>query len=273
MNSPELYYLWNRKYSLIHKSYDDELFGTKVYELIEDGKNDSVVNHVSELERLKNDLKTIDFCTFRGKYCFEMTCFLEVNGFRYIDDYLSMKVQREQFRPIFPNDRFSVKVILGEPTNEIQNQILTIESTVYDYSSFQADRRIDNEISSRRNCQRVKSHFKKKDHVIFYVVDPQNIEKVVGFFQFVIQGNVAEGMNGAIMEGYQNNFLGPALYSFSCRYIFDYYATVNVIDIGLGFNNNRVYRIFDKLKFSFVSREIHFRKISNNILSIIGNKS
>ena len=48
--------------SLVHKTYDDKLFGSKVFELL-DSKNESGLN-IKSMTELSKDLNNISFCTF-----------------------------------------------------------------------------------------------------------------------------------------------------------------------------------------------------------------
>ena len=147
--------------------------------------------------------------------------------------------------------------------------ILEVQKNVYDYSTFQTDFRINPEVSSERSCLRVKSYFKDKNHIIFLAKDTKNDNKIVGFLQFILSEGDLECENGAVISDSQGFLYGPVLYSYACDYIFKNFSGVNTIYGGCGLTNTRVLRLFQKLNFKIVHKEVHFRKIDieNDVVS------
>ena len=252
------YQVGKKSYYLIHKKYDDDLFKTNVYELLECAKNN--VEKKSEQE-LKQDLKKINFCTFRGEHNSNMINLLEKNNFYYVDNFLIVQTSRLDFKYI--NNKISIKIELvrGEPSEKQKDEILKIEKNVFDYSTFQNDFRINPEISSKRNCLRVKSYFKDKNHIIFLAKDPKNEDKIIGFLQFILSDIDLECVNGAVISNSQGFLYGPVLYSYAFNFIFKNFPQVNTIFGGCSLTNTRVLRLFQKLNFKIIHKEVHFRKI------------
>jgi hypothetical protein len=139
--------------------------------------------------------------------------------------------------------------------------LFSIESSVNDFSTFPADTRIDANKSIQRNIQRVKSYFSNPGHIVFLINEPINNE-CVGFFQFVVEGNKALGVNAAVSSKTQNFFYGPWLYSNAISALFEKNENIKVVEGGFGLNNKRVLNIFQQLNFKIKSREIHFRKVT-----------
>ena len=156
--------------TLVHKTYDDKLFGSKVFELLE-SKNESGLNIKSSKE-LSNDLNNVNFCTFRGKYNLKVIHFLEDNNFRFIDDFIHLRLKRKDYvSNKFSFNKTNIIKINGEPSDEVKKELIELEKSVYDFSTFQADYRIENNISSERNGIRVASHFNNPNHLIYLSLD------------------------------------------------------------------------------------------------------
>jgi len=258
----ECYKIGDQKYNLVHKEYDDPLFKTNVYELLETDEN-NCEKILSETE-LETKFKEINFCTFRGEHNFSMIELLQKNNFQYVDNFFVVQTNKNEFKPIKNKISVKIEVILGEPSENQKKEILKIQKNVYDHSTFQTDLRINPDISSERSCLRVKSFFNNIDHLIFLARDTKNKEKIVGFLQFILSKPDVECENGAVISDSQGFLYGPVLYSYAFNYIFEKYVDVDTIFAGCGLTNNKVLRLFQKLNFKIVHKEVHFRKIDLN---------
>jgi len=253
-----LYKVDDKILSLVHKSYDDELFGLKVFELL-DANNESWLNFKTS-DELSNDLKDIKFCTYRGKYNLKVIHFLEDNNFRYIDDFLHLRLKRRDYIPNkYSFTKAGIVKIEGEPAENIKQELIELEKSIFDYSTFQADYRIENSISSERNGIRLASNFKDPNHLIYISLD-QKSKKINGFHQFIKKPNHAMALNTAVKtENQSNALIGPKLFSISNDDIFKD-KNIQYIDSGCGFNNRRSLRLHFGFNYTIHHREIHLRK-------------
>ncbi len=194
---------------------------------------------------------------------------LEQNNFRYVDNFLVVQTNRLDFKPIKNKISIKIEILRGEPSDIQKKMILEVQKNVYDFSTFQTDFRINPEVSTERSCLRVKSYFKDENHIIFLAKDTKNNDKIVGFLQFILSEGDLECENGAVISGSQGFLYGPVLYSHACDYIFKNFSGVNTIYGGCGLTNTRVLRLFQKLNFKIVHKEVHFRKIDieNDVIS------
>ena len=256
-----LYKVDDKILSLVHKSYDDVLFGLKVFELLDDD-NKSLLN-IKTSEELSNDLKDIKFCTYRGKYNLKVIHFLEDNNFRFIDDFLHLRLKRRDYIPNkYSFTKAGIIKIEGEPAENIKQELIELEKSIFDYSTFQADYRIENNISSERNGIRVASHFNNPNHLIYLSLD-QKTKKINGFLQFIKKSNYATAVNAAVNTDNQiHGFIGPKLFIVSHNDILED-KNVKYIDSGCGFNNGSSLRLHLGFNYSIHQREIHLRKIKN----------
>jgi hypothetical protein len=246
--------------TLVHKTYDDKLFGKKVFELLE-SNNESGLNIKSSKE-LSKDLNKVSFCTFRGKYNLKVIHFLEDNNFRFIDDFLHLRLKRKDYvSNKFSFNKTSIIKINGEPSDEVKKELIELEKSVYDFSTFQADYRIENNISSERNGIRVASHFNNPEHLIYLSLD-QKSKKINGFHQFIKKTNYAVAVNTAVKTDNQSHALiGPKLFIVSHDDILED-KNIKYIDSGCGFNNGSSLRLHFGFNYSIHQRDIHLRKIT-----------
>ena len=161
----DFYQVENQKYQIVRCQYDDILFDQEVYELREcEGNSD---DHQGE-NALINRLGGIGFCTFRGSNHQRMIHLLEENEFKFIDDLIFLKIQKRKFSKLFKKNRINIDVITGSPSQKIIENINNIQKSVYDFSTFQQDKRLSDEITSRRNVIKIQSLFAKENYMVFW---------------------------------------------------------------------------------------------------------
>mgnify|MGYP003986362909 CR=1 FL=1 len=255
-----IYRINDNLYKLVHKTYDDDLFGAKVYELLE-SKNELGLT-INSAEDLSKDLNKLSFCTFRGAYNLKVIHFLEDNNFRFVDDFLHLRLKKKEYNPFKISSAKNVTKVLGRPSDNIIKDLVDLEKSVHDFSTFQADYRIENNISAERNALRVKSYFNNPNHLIYLHIDPKSKE-INGFHQCVKGVNHVLFTNTAVKKINQSfDLVGLKLFAAAHEDIFKD-SDINFIDSGCGFNNKSSLRLHLGFNYSIYNREIHFRKIKN----------
>ena len=135
-------------------------------------------------------------------------------------------------------------------------EVLNLEKEVMDFSTFQIDPLIDSEVASQRNVIRVKSYFNNPNHRLYVV---RKGEDIIGFLQFVVDFEKGEAncVNGAIAKEYQGLFVGPKLYSYAFKSVFD--LGIYKIFGGYSAQNKPVVKLFSACNFRIIGEEIHLR--------------
>jgi len=245
----------NQIFKFYVPEYETIVFGGKIGELRlvkEDMSIDK--SEILPLSSLKNYLicNQILACTFRGKEDIHIVQTLIKFGFDFIATYNSIEVDSKSFKKI----KISVNLEVCKAELNEFDEILKLESDVFDYSTFQIDKRFENSITSYRNTLRVKSYFDKPGH---YALIIKYLEKVVGFLQFNIdfENKIADCVNGAVHQEFQGLFIGPKLYSDSFDFIFS--LGINKITGGYCTQNYAVAKIFRACNFRITNQEIHLR--------------
>jgi ribosomal protein S18 acetylase RimI-like enzyme len=247
----------SQKYQIVRCQYDDILFGKEVYELRE---CEDVSNYYQDDHALIDRLGQIAFCTFRGSYNQRIIHLLEENEFKFIDDFIFLKIQKKKFSKLFKKNRISIDVITGPPNQETINNINDIQQSVNEFSTFQQDKRLPNEITSRRNLIKIQSLFTKENYIGFLVKNEEE-KRYVAFLQFLIFDDHVIAQNGAVDPIFQNLFVGAALYSYAFEYIFTNMNNIKNISVTFGLNNARVMNMLLEMGGKIEGREVHLRKI------------
>lgn len=245
----------NQTFKFHIPDYETKVFGGKIGELRLVKPEISIdKSEIFPLNTLKHYLISNDIiaCTFRGKEDIHIVQALIKLGFDFIATYNSIEVEEKSFKKIKIST--NLEVSKAEP-NEFE-EIIKLESDVFDYSTFQIDKRFDNSVTSYRNALRVKSYFDKPGH---YASIIKYLGKVVGFLQFKIdfENKIADCVNGAIHQEFQGLFIGPKLYSDSFAAIFN--LGVDKITGGYCTQNYPVAKIFKACNFRITNQELHLR--------------
>lgn len=242
-------------FSLTIPDYETGVFGGKVSEL-RLVKNDEIVTsknnlNLTQINKYLKDNNIIS-CTFRGKENIEIIQFLNNLDFKFIATYNTISLSKKEFKEINLNSNLIIKKLNKDQFEEI----LELESKVFDFSTYQIDNRFNSEITSKRNALRVKSYFNKKGNYIFAA---EHLNVIIGFLQFNIdyKNGIADCVNGAIHIDYQGHFVGPKLYSDSFKKIFK--MKINTILGGYCTQNFSVSKIFKACNFRIINQEIHLR--------------
>ena len=251
------YNVGSQKYQIVRCQYDDILFGKEVYELRE---SEDVSNHFQDEIALIDRLGQIAFCTFRGSYNQRIIHLLEENEFKFIDDFIFLKIQKKKFSKLFKKNRISIDVITGTPNQETIENINNIQKSVNEFSTFQQDKRLASEITSHRNVIKIKSLFTRENYMVFLVKNEEE-KRYVAFLQFLIFDDHVIAENGAVDPSFQNLFVGAALYSYAFEYIFTYMNNIKNICVTFGLNNTRVMNMLLEMGGKIEGREVHLRKI------------
>uniref|UniRef100_UPI00404831AF hypothetical protein n=1 Tax=Algoriphagus sp. TaxID=1872435 RepID=UPI00404831AF len=235
--------------------YETIVFGGKIGELrLVKKEIDFNKTEIFPLNNLRDYLisNKIIACTFRGKEDIHIVQTLIKFGFDFIATYNSIEVDEKSYKRI----KISTKLEVCKAEENEFDEILTLESNVFDFSTFQIDNRFENSITSYRNALRVKSYFDKPGH---YASIIKYLGKIVGFLQFKVdfENKVADCVNGAIHQDFQGLFIGPKLYSESFSSIFK--LGVDKITGGYCTQNYPVAKIFKACNFRITDQEIHLR--------------
>lgn len=240
-------------FQLLTPDYEVPVFGYKVGELrLLDGViPDNSILPLSEFETYLSD-NNIRICTFRGKENIHVIQLLEKIGFKFISTYNIVECERGEFAEIQKDQEYKISIA----TPDDYDDILEIEKTVQDYSTFSIDHLIDDKIASVRNSIRVKSHFTKPNHRI-YVVKVNNV--IAGFIQFVvdIKNKRAETLNAAIHPEFQKVKIGKSLFSDAFKTLFK--EGCKIITSDYSSQNIGSAKLHKMCKFRIVDQEIHLR--------------
>ena len=235
--------------------YETIVFGGKMGELRLVKQEMSIdKSEILPLNMLRDYLSSNEIiaCTFRGKEDIHIIQNLIKSGFNFIATYNSIEVDEKSFKKI----KISANLEVCKAEVDSFNDILKLESDVFDYSTFQIDNRFENSVTAYRNALRVKSYFDKPGH---YASIIKSSGKVAGFLQFKIdfENKIADCVNGAIHEKFQGLFVGPKLYSDSFVSIFN--LGIDRITGGYCTQNYPVAKIFKTCNFRITNQEIHLR--------------
>jgi hypothetical protein len=244
-------------FHLTTPEYEAAVFGYKIGELrsissksINLEKTEIVSICHFEKYIIENEIK---ICTYRGEEKIGIIRLLMELGFLFVGTFSEVSCKKEEFNDLSYKKDFDFSIAGPDEYNEI----LKLEATVFDYSTFQIDPLVDLEIAFKRNKRRVKSYFNRSGHVIYVV---RINEKIAGFLQFVIdpKENYADCVNGGIHPDFQKVSLGVVLYSKSFSKVFD--TGIQLIKSGFGVQNIAMSKIFSLFNFKLDSQEIHLRK-------------
>jgi ribosomal protein S18 acetylase RimI-like enzyme len=236
--------------------YELPVFGYKVGELRVIKNTQDTTDYIPFTE-FKGYIKEngIRICTFRGKENIHIIRLLESIGFQFVSTYNVVNCSKEEFAEIKTDGKIKIELA----NQKDYEKILEIERTVFDASTFSIDPLIEEEIASKRNAIRVKSHFNKPNHRIYISRVDNNI---AGFIQFIadIENKKADTLNAGIHPQYQNMKIGKALFSKAFKTLFDEgcemitsdYSTQN---IGSG-------KLHILCNFRIIHQEIHLRYFS-----------
>lgn len=247
-------------FKLTTPEYETEIFGGKMGEL----------RLIKTLDKLKEGDISLsmsffpDFmlqrgilaCTFRGQENTNLVQYLNGIGFKFIGTFMSMKCEnlcQDYLKPFKAPNNYSWE----EASEKDYNRILEIESKVFDYSSFQIDKRFPNEITSYRNVLRVKSYFNHQNHHIYIVKDNN---KIVGFIQAIVdkENHKVELVNGGLDPDYHGKGVGTKLYNLTFNMFFSVMG-INIITTNFCVQNIPVLKIKQAYGFTLTGTEIHLR--------------
>ncbi len=240
-------------FKLTTPDYEIPVFGFKVGELRLVNSLDVDENSIpfTELTTYLGNMD-IKICTFRGEESINVVRLLQDVDFKFVSTYNKVICTKEDFKEIPNTTNFNIDL-----ARELDYEdILEIEKTVLDYSTFSIDSLIEVDKASIRNAIRVKSHFKKKNHRIYVT---RKDGKIVGFIQFLvdIDNKKADTLNLGIHPDYQSMGIGKSLFSDTisgifkegCELVTSDFSTQN---IGSG-------RLHFLCNFKLEAQEIHLR--------------
>lgn len=189
-------------------------------------------------------------CTFRGTENTEVVRRLNGLGFFFVGTYSVVTCVDKEFKPIPNNSDLQViKAIEAD-----YEAMINIKSKVYDYSTHQLDPLLDPATTSYRNVMRLKSYFTNPNHCAY--VGKQD-DVVVGYLQFVVNGDTAFCANGAIHPDYQGLFIGAKVYSDAFSNVFK--QGVKIITSGYCNQNIPARKLHQACGFKVKDHEIHLR--------------
>ncbi|MDD5220014.1 MAG: hypothetical protein PHV11_05590 [Candidatus Bipolaricaulis sp.] len=207
---------------------------------------------VMDMDKIKDYLisQKILVCTYRGAEDINMVRYLSLLGFLFVGTFSEAYCRKSNFNEIkIKND---LKITKAEKDD--YEEMKRIQASVFDYSTYQLDSMFPIRVTSERNVKRLSSYFINPHHISFVSRYDNNI---IGFLQFVIDGDIAHCVNGAVSPGFQKLFVGMQLYSESFRNIFGLGATM--ITSAYCNQNVSVMRMHQAFNFKVTNHEIHLR--------------
>jgi ribosomal protein S18 acetylase RimI-like enzyme len=235
-------------FNLTTPDYEVFNFGYKVGEL----RLTNDKSYSWEMDNIEDYLfsNKIPVCTFRGNEEIDIVRYLNSLGFLFVGTYSEVFCRSRNFNEIkVTND---LKII--KATKENYQEMEKIQSTVFDYSSYQLDSMFSHSVTSKRNVKRLSSYFDNPDHIA-YVSIYNN--KVIGYLQFIIDGDIAHCVNGAVDPSFHGLFIGVQLYSQSFKNIFD--LGIDKITSDYCNQNIVVAKMHQAFNFKLSHHEIHLR--------------
>lgn len=191
-------------------------------------------------------------CTFRGKEEINIIRCLNELGFMFVATYNTVSCVVSEFKEIETGHQWDLSIAKESEFDDL----LKIELSVFDYSTFQIDPVFPNEITSKRNVMRVKHHFDNPKHCA-YIIKVK--EKIIGFLQFLIdeEQRSADLVNVAIVPSMQGVGIGKILFSNTFRDIFS--SGINQITAGYCVQNIVMGVMLKVFNFKIIDHEIHLR--------------